>query len=86
MSIATMRSVHVGRVAPLGPQNAPSGFIMSPTAGIVAVHELGLAGDEQADHSGGRTGPARNCNAMARVSGKRWTAYDGPITSLESEA
>jgi MOSC domain-containing protein YiiM len=56
MSVATLRSVHVGRVAPLGPQNTPSGFIKSPTAGIVAVHELGLAGDEQADHRvhGGR--------------------------------
>lgn len=56
MSIATVRSVHVGRVAPLGPQNTPSGFIKSPAAGIVAVHELGLAGDEQADRGvhGGR--------------------------------
>jgi MOSC domain-containing protein YiiM len=42
-------SVHVGRVAPLGPQAEPSGFVKHAVAGPVAVGRLGLAGDEQAD-------------------------------------
>lgn len=49
MYIATVRSVHVGRVAPLGPQSVPSAFVKAPAAGAVAVGALGLAGDEQAD-------------------------------------
>ena len=48
---AVIRAVHVGRVAPLGPDNVPSGFFKQPVAGRVAVGELGLAGDEQADKS-----------------------------------
>lgn len=46
---AIVRAVHVGRVAPLGPDNVPSGFFKQPASGRVAVGELGLAGDEQAD-------------------------------------
>ncbi len=42
-------SVQTGRVAPLGPQNIPSGFIKQPVKGQVAVTKLGLKGDEQAD-------------------------------------
>jgi MOSC domain-containing protein YiiM len=42
-------SVHVGRVAPLGPEAEPSGFVKHAVAGPVAVGRLGLAGDEQAD-------------------------------------
>jgi MOSC domain-containing protein YiiM len=47
--VATLNSVHAGRMAPLGPDGVPSGFVKSPVAGSVAVRELGLAGDEQAD-------------------------------------
>jgi MOSC domain-containing protein YiiM len=46
-----VRAVHVGRVAPLGPDNVPSGFFKQPVAGRVEVGPLGLAGDEQADKS-----------------------------------
>ena len=46
---AIVRAVHVGRVAPLGPDNVPSGFFKQPANGRVAAGELGLAGDEQAD-------------------------------------
>jgi MOSC domain-containing protein YiiM len=46
---ATVRSVHVGLTAPLGPQGVPSAFIKLPTQGAVRVRELGLAGDQQAD-------------------------------------
>lgn len=46
---AIVRAVHVGRVAPLGPDNVPSGFFKQSVTGRIAVGELGLAGDEQAD-------------------------------------
>ena len=49
MFIATVRSVHVGLTAPLGPRGVPSAFIKQAAQGAVHVHELGLAGDEQAD-------------------------------------
>lgn len=45
----SLRAVHVGRVAPLGPENVPSGFFKQPALGPVAAGPLGLAGDEQAD-------------------------------------
>jgi MOSC domain-containing protein YiiM len=48
---AIVRAVHVGRVAPLGPEKVPSGFFKQPATGRVEVGELGLAGDEQADLS-----------------------------------
>ncbi|MES1200870.1 MAG: MOSC domain-containing protein [Pseudomonadota bacterium] len=49
MLVATVRSVHVGLTAPLGPQGVPSAFVKLATQGAVHVHELGLAGDQQAD-------------------------------------
>jgi MOSC domain-containing protein YiiM/ketosteroid isomerase-like protein len=42
-------SVQVGRVAPLGPEGVPSGFVKRSVFGTVAVTPLGLLGDEQAD-------------------------------------
>ena len=42
-------SVHVGKIAPLGPQNVPSAIVKRAVAGAVAVTTLGLVGDEQAD-------------------------------------
>jgi MOSC domain-containing protein YiiM len=49
MSIAIVRSVHIGLAAPLGPQGVPSGFVKRATEGAVEVRDLGLAGDQQAD-------------------------------------
>jgi MOSC domain-containing protein YiiM len=49
MSEAIVRAVHVGRVAPLGPEKVPSGFFKQPVMGRIAVGPLGLVGDEQAD-------------------------------------
>lgn len=46
---ATVISVQVGAIAPLGPESVPSGFVKSPVKGPIAVRELGLHGDEQAD-------------------------------------
>jgi MOSC domain-containing protein YiiM len=44
-------SVQVGRVAPLGPKAAPSGYVKTTVPGAVKVSSLGLSGDEQADLS-----------------------------------
>lgn len=48
-SPARLISVRVGGIAPLGPRRVPSGFVKHPVAGPVAIGELGLAGDCQAD-------------------------------------
>ena len=46
---AVIAAVHVGRARPLGPEGVLSGFIKNAQSGRVAVHELGLEGDEQVD-------------------------------------
>ena len=51
MTLSSLLSVHVGKVAPLGPEQVPSGFVKHSVRGPVAVKPLGLAGDEQADLS-----------------------------------
>lgn len=47
--VGQVLSVQVGRVAPLGPQGVPSGFVKTGVSGPVEVRRLGLEGDEQAD-------------------------------------
>jgi len=49
--MASLVSVQVGPVAPLGPRRVPSGFVKHPVDGPVAIGPTGLAGDEQADRS-----------------------------------
>jgi len=44
-------SVHLGKVAPLGPEKTRSAIVKRAAEGRVAVTPLGLAGDEQADKS-----------------------------------
>lgn len=51
MDQPVLLSVRVGRVAPLGPDGLPSGYVKREVAGAVAAGPLGLAGDEQADLS-----------------------------------
>jgi MOSC domain-containing protein YiiM len=46
---ASVVSVQVGTIAPLGPQNVPSAFVKRPVAGPVMAKTLGLIGDQQAD-------------------------------------
>lgn len=46
---ARVRSVHIGKIAPLGADGVQSGFVKHSVAPAVAVTTLGLAGDEQAD-------------------------------------
>ncbi len=48
---ATLLSVQVGAIAPLGPDGVPSGFVKRPASGPVWVGRLNLAGDAQADLS-----------------------------------
>lgn len=51
MTAASLLSIQIGRVAPLGPDGVPSGFVKTGIDGPVEVGRLGLAGDEQADLS-----------------------------------
>ena len=51
MDGASLLSIQVGRIAPLGPDAVPSAFIKHHVDSPVAVGRLGLAGDEQADLS-----------------------------------
>ena len=44
-----VRSIQVGRAAPLGPDGVMSGFVKKPVQGPVEVGALGLQGDEQVD-------------------------------------
>jgi MOSC domain-containing protein YiiM len=46
---ASVVSVQVGQIAPLGREGVPSGFIKRPVTGAVMVEKLGLVGDQQAD-------------------------------------
>lgn len=46
---ARLVSIQTGRIAPLGPERVPSGFVKRDVSGTVAVNPLGLDGDEQAD-------------------------------------
>jgi len=47
--IGRLASVQCGVVAPLGPEDVPSGFVKRPVDGPVTVLTLGLQGDAQAD-------------------------------------
>jgi MOSC domain-containing protein YiiM len=51
MSYPRIVSIHIGKVAPLGPDAVPSAFIKQRVEGSTAVTPLGLAGDQQADRS-----------------------------------
>jgi MOSC domain-containing protein YiiM len=48
---ASLVAVHTGKVAPLGPQGEPSGFVKQARTGAVMAGEMGLEGDEIADLS-----------------------------------
>lgn len=51
MTPASLLSVRIGKIEPLGPKGIPSAFAKQAVAGAVAVGPLGLAGDEQAELS-----------------------------------
>jgi MOSC domain-containing protein YiiM len=69
----TLLSVQTGRIAPLGPEEVPSGIVKTARAGVVAVGSLGLDGDEQADlevHGG----PEKAVYAYAAAHFPDWAA------------
>jgi MOSC domain-containing protein YiiM len=49
MSSPLLLSVQTGAIAPLGPDDVPSGFVKRPRTGAVEVLHEGLDGDAQAD-------------------------------------
>lgn len=49
LSSASILSVHVGRIAPLGAAGVPSAYVKQVVEGPVTAGALGLDGDEQAD-------------------------------------
>lgn len=49
LSLGQVRSVLTGSIRPLGARQVPSAIDKQPAKGPQAVHELGLAGDQQAD-------------------------------------
>lgn len=51
MNYPRIVSIHVGKIAPLGPDGVPSAFIKQQVEVLTAVTPLGLAGDHQADRS-----------------------------------
>lgn len=51
MTAASLLSIQTGRIAPLGPDDVPSGFVKTGIDGPVEVGPLGLVGDQQADLS-----------------------------------
>lgn len=51
MPPARVASIHVGKVAPLGPEGVLSAFLKHPIQVPIKVTPLGLEGDEQADLS-----------------------------------
>ncbi|MGO9132445.1 MAG: MOSC domain-containing protein [Methylovirgula sp.] len=73
MTLATLLSVHTGRIAPLGPDQVPSAFIKHKVSGPVGLGPLGLAGDEQADLSV-HGGPEKAVYAYAAAHYPMWRA------------
>lgn len=74
---ASVLSVQIGAVAPLGPQAVPSGFRKRPRSGPVRIARLGLEGDEQADHRV-HGGPDKAVYAYAAAHYPRWR-LDHPV-------
>jgi MOSC domain-containing protein YiiM len=51
MKLPRIASIHAGKVAPLGPDGVPSGFVKHSVDRPVQITPLGIRGDEQADLS-----------------------------------
>jgi MOSC domain-containing protein YiiM len=49
MTLPHLVSIHVGKIAPLGPDGTPSAFIKHSVDRSVQITNLGIEGDEQAD-------------------------------------
>jgi MOSC domain-containing protein YiiM len=51
MKLSRIASIHAGKVAPLGPDAVPSGFVKNSLDQPAQITPLGIVGDEQADLS-----------------------------------
>jgi MOSC domain-containing protein YiiM len=51
MKLPRIASIHMGRIAPLGPDKVPSAYVKSQVEQSVEVTTLGMRGDDQADLS-----------------------------------
>jgi MOSC domain-containing protein YiiM len=51
MKLPRIASIHIGKIAPLGPDAVPSGFVKNSLDQPAQITPLGIAGDEQADLS-----------------------------------
>jgi MOSC domain-containing protein YiiM len=51
MKVPRVVSIHAGKVAPLGPEGVPSGFVKHAIDQPVQITPLGIKGDQQADLS-----------------------------------
>jgi MOSC domain-containing protein YiiM len=51
MKLPRIASIHAGKIAPLGPDGVPSGFVKHSVDQPVQITPLGIRGDEQADLS-----------------------------------
>ena len=74
---ASLLSVHTGKVAPLGPEGVPSGFVKLARPNAVAVRPEGLEGDAQADLSV-HGGPDKAVYGYAADHYPRWAAEHPP--------
>lgn len=73
MTGALLASIQTGAIAPLGPDDVPSGFVKRPIEGPVAVGPLGLAGDAQADRRV-HGGPDKAVYGYSAETYARWRA------------
>jgi MOSC domain-containing protein YiiM len=71
--MTSLHSVQIGRIAPLGPEDVPSGFVKRATPDRIAVAPLGLIGDEQADLTV-HGGPEKAVYGYAAGHYARWRA------------
>ena len=80
MSGPSILSVQTGRIAPLGPDAVPSGFVKAARQGAVPVTMLGLEGDEQADLSV-HGGPEKAVYAYASSHYPAWASQFPELAS-----
>jgi MOSC domain-containing protein YiiM len=73
MTLPRIASIHAGKVAPLGPEGVPSGFVKDEMNRSVQVSAMGIRGDEQADLSV-HGGPEKAVYGYALAHYEAWRA------------
>jgi len=71
--VARLLSVRTGKIARLGPDGVPSGFVKSARKGAIKVTGLGLDGDRQADLSA-HGGPEKAVYGYASAHYQAWSS------------